>query len=123
MIRRPPRSTLFPYTTLFRSDRPLEIHDVQPRRPPLLPFQGGGDGILAVDGGRLGVAPQKPDDAAAHQVDGDEDIEHPVLGPPQAAKASRAAVSRARPSWLDFSGWNCTPMTLPATTAEANVSS
>src|SRR2546430_13630354 len=29
MIRRPPRSTLFPYTTLFRSDRraPLLIHD------------------------------------------------------------------------------------------------
>src|SRR3712207_7178285 len=24
MIRRPPRSTLFPYTTLFRSDRPAE---------------------------------------------------------------------------------------------------
>src|SRR3712207_8832555 len=24
MIRRPPRSTLFPYTTLFRSDRPLQ---------------------------------------------------------------------------------------------------
>src|SRR3712207_9501585 len=24
MIRRPPRSTLFPYTTLFRSDVPLE---------------------------------------------------------------------------------------------------
>src|SRR2546428_7741709 len=23
MIRRPPRSTLFPYTTLFRSERPL----------------------------------------------------------------------------------------------------
>src|SRR3712207_8070254 len=25
MIRRPPRSTLFPYTTLFRSDAPLEM--------------------------------------------------------------------------------------------------
>src|SRR2546422_6681443 len=25
MIRRPPRSTLFPYTTLFRSDRQLAI--------------------------------------------------------------------------------------------------
>src|SRR5256885_16436770 len=25
MIRRPPRSTLFPYTTLFRSDRPEKI--------------------------------------------------------------------------------------------------
>src|SRR5438093_7916263 len=28
IIRRPPRSTLFPYTTLFRSDQPLEL-----RRP------------------------------------------------------------------------------------------
>src|SRR3712207_8599969 len=26
MIRRPPRSTLFPYTTLFRSDRTLDSH-------------------------------------------------------------------------------------------------
>src|SRR5690348_17881279 len=26
MIRRPPRSTLFPYTTLFRSDRPAPAH-------------------------------------------------------------------------------------------------
>src|SRR2546430_7226392 len=25
MIRRPPRSTLFPYTTLFRSDAPLRL--------------------------------------------------------------------------------------------------
>src|SRR5947199_7776247 len=25
MLRRPPRSTLFPYTTLFRSDLPLEL--------------------------------------------------------------------------------------------------
>src|SRR3989442_10158045 len=35
MIRRPPRSTLFPYTTLFRSqaaDR--EVSKVQPRIPP-----------------------------------------------------------------------------------------
>src|SRR2546426_2822345 len=30
MIRRPPRSTLFPYTTLFRS---LSGHAVPPRRP------------------------------------------------------------------------------------------
>src|SRR2546422_4545132 len=32
MIRRPPRSTLFPYTTLFRSDRPPV-----PPRPPEVP--------------------------------------------------------------------------------------
>src|SRR3712207_8584077 len=30
MIRRPPRSTLFPYTTLFRSAQlPMRSHDVQ----------------------------------------------------------------------------------------------
>src|SRR2546422_4574566 len=27
MIRRPPRSTLFPYTTLFRSQRALHVHN------------------------------------------------------------------------------------------------
>src|SRR5438132_8882603 len=30
MIRRPPRSTLFPYTTLFRSLRPEPRHDAFP---------------------------------------------------------------------------------------------
>src|SRR2546430_11587326 len=30
MIRRPPRSTLFPYTTLFRSDAELEVlHELE----------------------------------------------------------------------------------------------
>src|SRR5438552_7623987 len=31
MIRRPPRSTLFPYTTLFRSIRPDDRHSGQTR--------------------------------------------------------------------------------------------
>src|SRR5437870_8881629 len=37
MIRRPPRSTLFPYTTPFRSDpqrRPVAVHDEPPRHAP-----------------------------------------------------------------------------------------
>src|SRR3712207_8252021 len=36
MIRRPPRSTLFPYTTLFRSEAnaiALEIEKISPQRP------------------------------------------------------------------------------------------
>src|SRR3989442_13263690 len=37
MIRRPPRSTLFPYTTLFRSTEMIEEQD----RPHGLPFRGG----------------------------------------------------------------------------------
>src|SRR3712207_8732753 len=39
MIRRPPRSTLFPYTTLFRSRRPppaLELPRVGPQLPRAL---------------------------------------------------------------------------------------
>src|SRR3989442_6283532 len=37
MIRRPPRSTLFPYTTLFRSRLALRVPPKQgARRPPVL---------------------------------------------------------------------------------------
>src|SRR3712207_8263743 len=32
MIRRPPRSTLFPYTTLFRSDQYLRLVQLGPHR-------------------------------------------------------------------------------------------
>src|SRR5438105_11148978 len=32
MIRRPPRSTLFPYTTLFRSDPGADLLEVRPRQ-------------------------------------------------------------------------------------------
>src|SRR5436190_8552655 len=38
MIRRPPRSTLFPYTTLFRSARPRAL---SPRRTAQEPKLGG----------------------------------------------------------------------------------
>src|SRR2546422_6459067 len=38
MIRRPPRSTLFPYTTLFRSVHPRQ-------RPHRLPFRGVGERV------------------------------------------------------------------------------
>src|SRR2546421_4773769 len=38
MIRRPPRSTLFPYTTLFRS-----LHDVEQQAVGLVRFEQGHD--------------------------------------------------------------------------------
>src|SRR3712207_7084032 len=49
MIRRPPRSTLFPYTTLFRSDGDAGglAHD------PLV-GQGLGPGRVDLEAGRLG---------------------------------------------------------------------
>src|SRR5437016_7054484 len=42
MIRRPPRSTLFPYTTLFRSDGRIRLDlslVVQDNQPELLPLR------------------------------------------------------------------------------------
>src|SRR5258707_7007667 len=38
MIRRPPRSTLFPYTTLFRSPNPPPPPPESPRRSSILPL-------------------------------------------------------------------------------------
>src|SRR3712207_8723386 len=38
MIRRPPRSTLFPYTTLFRSARLEVLRQLQPHRVPDRPL-------------------------------------------------------------------------------------
>src|SRR3712207_8772610 len=40
MIRRPPRSTLFPYTTLFRSDERRRVRDDIAGRLVALPFVG-----------------------------------------------------------------------------------
>src|SRR2546422_6023306 len=40
MIRRPPRSTLFPYTTLFRSDRVLPIPRASRTRRAAAPRRG-----------------------------------------------------------------------------------
>src|SRR2546422_5712078 len=45
MIRRPPRSTLFPYTTLFRSTDP--VHPVgRAQNRPAIP--DGGEGVITV---------------------------------------------------------------------------
>src|SRR2546422_4576811 len=54
MIRRPPRSTLFPYTTLFRSDDQEEIERVQ--GPP---EKAGEDGGAVVSGARSGRGDRK----------------------------------------------------------------
>src|SRR3712207_8166437 len=64
MIRRPPRSTLFPYTTLFRSRRnssPRSIFSFNASRPmvfttgPFCGFRGGLLGWFEKDHGDLAV--------------------------------------------------------------------
>src|SRR3712207_6911174 len=58
MIRRPPRSTLFPYTTLFRSalDAPLPAILVEPRQPEAIVLMRSLDRDTERVGERLGRA-------------------------------------------------------------------
>src|SRR3712207_7758997 len=67
MIRRPPRSTLFPYTTLFRSPRPVVRHLVGLgvavlRRPGLHDVRD--EDILADEPGLLEQRPEQTARAA-----------------------------------------------------------
>src|SRR5256885_10862476 len=55
MIRRPPRSTLFPYTTLFRSDLPGHVPPVEP--DALATVGGRTEGYVHARG-ELGVTPR-----------------------------------------------------------------
>src|SRR2546429_5813419 len=56
MIRRPPRSTLFPYTTLFRSLHPADLHRLDLRDE--LRAHAGAEGALWL---RLGPRPHARD--------------------------------------------------------------
>src|SRR3712207_7370628 len=73
MIRRPPRSTLFPYTTLFRSEGAGEPPDlVDPAVGPRVRLVLGGRPLCAgvVLGERgLEVTGRERLEAAAHQLD------------------------------------------------------
>src|SRR3712207_7903953 len=55
MIRRPPRSTLFPYTTLFRSS-PLELDDLPSHTSPPSPCSSHSD-LLAIPGAHQTYVP------------------------------------------------------------------
>src|SRR5256885_10447758 len=66
MIRRPPRSTLFPYTTLFRSRLNIEaFHVTPPGRDPLERYYSTG----AFMGGGLGGARELSSDPQVMRED------------------------------------------------------
>src|SRR3989442_12984427 len=80
MIRRPPRSTLFPYTTLFRSSLGdvVQPHDQHAAGAAALPGPGGGPGPLPV-----------LDRPVAHPLGGD--VEHADPGRQRDAEGVRPA--------------------------------
>src|SRR3712207_7612761 len=90
MIRRPPRSTLFPYTTLFRSD-----------------VAGVVDGSDQDEGrGRRGEEPHLPEDLV-HEVVGEREGDRPRVEPAQLGlgpdrKSTRLNSSHANISYAVF---------------------
>src|SRR3712207_8437087 len=79
MIRRPPRSTLFPYTTLFRSANSPDFHG-----------SGPGDGQLSVSRHLFGF------------VAGIVHLHHPRGGPAEDRKSTRLNSSHANISYAVF---------------------
>src|SRR3989449_11750843 len=93
MIRRPPRSTLFPYTTLFRS---LLLHRLRgrARRDEV---HGPGDGAeRRVPGERLGAVAHPGSRDAAADRDRLSDGERRVLPVPARPRDARASVGAPR---------------------------
>src|SRR3712207_7025658 len=64
MIRRPPRSTLFPYTTLFRSMREPGVLLAVRERPPAAHGRGAPRARAGAGAGNL-AAPARPPGAVA----------------------------------------------------------
>src|SRR6266498_5776436 len=96
MIRRPPRSTLFPYTTLFRPHRGreprLQRRGLRPRRPR--PARAGRPAARA-DGTRTGPRPPRRPALRRHAAEAD-----PRHGPaaPAGAAGARRADHQRRPN-------------------------
>src|SRR3712207_9194104 len=101
MIRRPPRSTLFPYTTLFRSDQPAVRHEAQEALPAVV---GGPQHVLVradrelrqrrpQAGGLLQECAQVTEREQEHVVEGEE-------GEEQDRKSKRLNSSHANISYV-----------------------
>src|SRR6266498_5643902 len=89
MIRRPPRSTLFPYTTLFRSGRGWDRHD----EPPPHRMDGGPRlPVPPVRGQRLRVGRAGGPPPAVHAPD---ERRRRVLRPRRPHGGDRGRVGRA----------------------------
>src|SRR3712207_7445289 len=91
MIRRPPRSTLFPYTTLFRS----RADDVRaPRGGPGQPLRDDVGGVHVLDAQVVG-------DAGAHVADRAE-AQHQQCAAGRDRKSTRLNSSHANISYAVF---------------------
>src|SRR3712207_7927961 len=101
MIRRPPRSTLFPYTTLFRSVR-LGEHHVAVRPAPALARRGPGAPGLRGDDLLRAVAPLLGRAAPAGLRRVDDGLLRRARGGRRDRKSTRLNSSHANISYAVF---------------------
>src|SRR3712207_7298471 len=97
MIRRPPRSTLFPYTTLFRSQRRVEV--VEARVDQVQRDHRAAEVLL-----HLAVRPRVGAEAGAgqDQVADDEEVALPLVDRDRDRKSTRLNSSHANISYAVF---------------------
>src|SRR2546429_4385657 len=120
MIRRPPRSTLFPYTTLFRShsvwtpgedggqlvlslgEPAQELAAARPKtvRAAHAPGEGDRDVIIAVDAGHGGVGPGAIGHGGTREKDVTLAIARALAGRINAEPGMRAVLTRDRDEFL-----------------------
>src|SRR3712207_7331271 len=93
MIRRPPRSTLFPYTTLFRSIRLLVVRDVAEHLPELEVEVRPKEERLTLDAVLLG---------GGHPLHGGQEAERGVGAVHADRKSTRLNSSHANISYAVF---------------------
>src|SRR3712207_9042384 len=100
MIRRPPRSTLFPYTTLFRSGRQGEAQEgAEGAGPDLVAEAAGVDvGAGCPDGAVLGEEVARGTEQLAQPEGGQDQHDHDAEGP-QDRKSTRLNSSHANISY------------------------
>src|SRR3989449_10518606 len=76
MIRRPPRSTLFPYTTLFRSVNPLGVQEGGVRSEgQAAGAAGGGASAIGRFDGVIDLSPDFVDESRGHVTDWGYEVE------------------------------------------------
>src|SRR3712207_5749130 len=106
MIRRPPRSTLFPYTTLFRSDDGSRVGPLLDRIDgPVASFTG--DGAYDRDDVYAGVAARHPDaDVIVPPRSNTVPSDTAGTAPTRRDAHLRLIAERGRVGWQRASGYN-----------------
>src|SRR2546427_10459919 len=102
MIRRPPRSTLFPYTTLFRSAAPDELADFgRPKRISLcvLVDRGGRELPIQPDivGKQVKVSHGERVDVLVEELDGRDEVDLVRQGRSEERRVGKECRSRWSP--------------------------